>query len=122
MYDGAFCGKFCEGVFVPQRRSIASRQVTKTPSQNLPQNPHHTCVYLIHPHFRNQDYSKQSHLQSQALTSQEHYTFVKLEFKGKFTFVSSPAPLQEQSISKSLQIYNYAAAVAEKEKDKDLNV
>ena len=44
MYDGAFCGKFCEGVFVPRRRSIASRRVTKTPSQNLPQNPHHTCV------------------------------------------------------------------------------
>ena len=57
------------------------------------------------PHFQNQDYNNQSHLQSQALTSQEHYTFVTLEFKAKFTFVSSPVPEQEQSISKSLQIY-----------------
>ena len=62
-------------------------------------------TFQIHPHFQNQDYNNQSHLQSQALTSQEHYTFVKLEFKAKFAFVSSPAPQQEQSISKSLQIY-----------------
>ena len=32
----------------------------------------------IHPHFQNQDYNKQSHLQSQALASQEHYIFGKL--------------------------------------------
>ena len=61
-------------------------------------------TFQIHPHLRNQDYNKQSHLQSRALTSQEHYTFVKLEFKRKFTFVSSPAPLQEQSISRSSHI------------------
>ena len=58
----------------------------------------------IHRHFRNQEYNKQSDLQSQASTSQEHYTFVKLEFKGRFTFVSSHMPQHERSILKSSQI------------------
>lgn len=92
----------CGTRFLPDVGMSRKRLATVSPVRRFQD---YYMTSQIHPHFQNQEYNKQSDLQSQESTSQEHYTFVKLEFNGRFTFVSSHMPQHEQSILKCSQIY-----------------